>query len=425
MNEPTGQQGWAGRHGLPCPECGALRAADNTPSCACAQRASEALRDTREAEAAAAGDFDPLRIRPYVDLGDLGDLGGRGDGTGESGESGEAGEGRAGAAEVSAADATTRLPAVSDDTMPVPTISDATRPAPTASDVTKPVPTAYDATRPVPMAADASRPVPMASDATMPLRAVEPDGPDPRAAALPTPLAAAPSEPSAADLSLFGAGRADGSGAYADDERPHGRRRRTLLIASAGAAVAVIAAAGFASGLFTYEAPTRDGAAPEGVRAAVPDPSTSAASVSPSASRSASPSASSSASPSPSESAGPTPSPSASSASPSASPTAEPSPSEPTARVTGSLVPGNGADEAENSPEATVLRRGDRGAEVTELQSRLRQLYLYNDEADGVFDSDVEQSLRNYQWSRGIQDDELGVYGAATRQKLESETKEP
>ena len=38
------------------------------PSCACARRASDALRDTRTAEAAAAEDFDPLRIRPYVEL---------------------------------------------------------------------------------------------------------------------------------------------------------------------------------------------------------------------------------------------------------------------------------------------------------------------------------------------------------------------
>ncbi|MGW5639647.1 peptidoglycan-binding protein, partial [Streptomyces sp. NPDC003832] len=51
-----------------CPECGAPRAADNTPSCACTERASEALRDAREAQAAAAEDFDPLRIRPYVEL---------------------------------------------------------------------------------------------------------------------------------------------------------------------------------------------------------------------------------------------------------------------------------------------------------------------------------------------------------------------
>src|SRR5690606_35063853 len=55
-------------NGTPCPECGARRNGDNTPSCACTTRASDALRDARTAEAAAAEDFDPLRIRPYVDL---------------------------------------------------------------------------------------------------------------------------------------------------------------------------------------------------------------------------------------------------------------------------------------------------------------------------------------------------------------------
>ncbi|MER5669191.1 peptidoglycan-binding domain-containing protein [Streptomyces mirabilis] len=59
MTEPNGHI---------CPECAAPRTPDGTPSCACTRRASDALRDARTAEAAAAEDFDPLRIRPYVDL---------------------------------------------------------------------------------------------------------------------------------------------------------------------------------------------------------------------------------------------------------------------------------------------------------------------------------------------------------------------
>ncbi|SCD27397.1 hypothetical protein GA0115245_10021, partial [Streptomyces sp. di188] len=55
-------------NGHPCPECGAPRHTDRTPTCACARRTADALRDARTAEAAAAEDFDPLRIRPYVDL---------------------------------------------------------------------------------------------------------------------------------------------------------------------------------------------------------------------------------------------------------------------------------------------------------------------------------------------------------------------
>ncbi|CAM5517576.1 peptidoglycan-binding domain-containing protein [Streptomyces hirsutus] len=56
--------------GTPCPECGAPRNRDNTPSCACTLRASDALREARTAQAAEAEDFTPLRIRPYVELDD-------------------------------------------------------------------------------------------------------------------------------------------------------------------------------------------------------------------------------------------------------------------------------------------------------------------------------------------------------------------
>ncbi|WP_314225584.1 peptidoglycan-binding domain-containing protein [Streptomyces sp. DSM 40713] len=377
MIDPTGRRGHSGQQGLPCPECGALRALDNTPSCACAQRASEAQRDTRTTEAAAAEDFDPLRIRPYVELGTEG-------GGGSAGASGGRAEG-----------ASTGHAGPADVTMPLPTVPGVPGGAPGVP-----------------------------ADATMPLRTVHPGGPAPdMTAALPTPPASSASEPSTTDLSLF---ESAGAGAvHPDDEEPHRpRRRRTLLIATTAAVVAVVAAAGFASGLFTYEKPTRDGAAPEDVRAAVPDASTSAASASASPSRSASPSASE-ASPSPSESESPSPSASESSASPSASPSADAGQATPTARVTGSLAPGNGADNDDDSSEAVVLRRGDKGAEVTELQLRLRQLFLYNGEADGTFTGEVEDALRNYQWSRGTTEDGLGTYGAQTRARLESETTEP
>ncbi|MEU9306459.1 peptidoglycan-binding protein [Streptomyces sp. NPDC048256] len=385
MIDPTGHQGHSGQQGLPCPECGALRALDNTPSCACAQRASEAQRDTRTTEAAAAEDFDPLRIRPYVELGTEsgGEPAGAFGGEAEGGSLGSAG----------------------------------------AADVTMPLPTVPGAPG-IPGAPGAPGVSGVPADATMPLRTVHPAGPAPdMTAALPTPLASSASEPSTTDLSMFEA--AEVGVVHPDDEEPHRpRRRRTLLVATTAAVVAVVAAAGFASGLFTYEKPTRDGAAPEDVRAAVPDASTSAASASASPSRSASPSASE-ASPSPSESESPSPSASESSASPSASPSADTGQATPTARVTGSLAPGNGADNEDDSGEAVVLRRGDKGAEVTELQLRLRQLFLYNGEADGTFTGEVEDALRNYQWSRGTTEDGIGTYGAQTRTRLESETTEP
>ncbi|MEU0671287.1 peptidoglycan-binding domain-containing protein [Streptomyces sp. NPDC006172] len=360
MNEPTAWQGRPGQHRLPCPECGALRAADNTPSCACARRAAEALRDTREAEAAAAGDFDPLRIRPYVEL---------------DGEDGAGGAGGAGGASGTAA----APPADATPTQGVP-----------------------------------------AGDLTMPLRAVRPAGADARTTGFPSVSGPRP-------LNVHGGTAA--ADAYGDDDASHGRRRRPLLIAAAAGAVAVVAAVGFAGGLFTYDKPTRDSAAPEDVRAAVPEASPSAdasesSSVSAPAPPADSPRSRYSSSPSASESPSPSASPSPSSAAPSASPSASPSPSAGPSSAAPPLRPGNAAA-GMASPGASVLRPGDQGDEVTELELRLSQLALYDDKPDGVFTSQVEEALRAYQQSRGIQGDELGVYGQATRARLESETKEP
>ncbi|MEU6347938.1 peptidoglycan-binding domain-containing protein [Streptomyces sp. NPDC047072] len=316
-------------NGHRCPECGAPRGLDNTPSCACNQRASDALRETREAEAAAAEDFDPLRIRPYVEL----------DGAQPTG----------------------------DETTPLPRV-----------------------------------PQPPAAEETMRIRAVP--------------------APSTTDLNLSAP---DADDRTDTDTEPRSRtRRRTVLLGAAAAVVTVVAAAGLASGLFSYETPSRDTAAPQDVRPAVPDTSTNA----PSASASPTPESAhpTSEAPSPSADKSPpsSPSPSAkpSSASASASrPAADPSPS----------VPDKAADAAqESSQDASetappVLSRGDKGTEVAELQARLHQLYLYNDTINGVFTTQVEDALRNYQWSRGVSTDNLGVYDAATRARLESETTEP
>ncbi|WP_405597075.1 peptidoglycan-binding protein [Streptomyces sp. NBC_01410] len=56
--------------GHQCPECGTPRDAGGRagPGCACAERAADAVRAERDADAATAGDFDPLRVRPYVTL---------------------------------------------------------------------------------------------------------------------------------------------------------------------------------------------------------------------------------------------------------------------------------------------------------------------------------------------------------------------
>ncbi|MFM9441764.1 peptidoglycan-binding protein [Streptomyces acidiscabies] len=336
MNEPTereGPTGPQGPYGHPCPECGALRAADSTPSCDCAQRAAETLKEARLAEAAAAEDFDPLRIRPYVEL------------------AGTAG-------------------------------------APVAG----------------------GRPPGVPADATMPLRAVPASEPG-----------VSGYDGVARGAGPGGAGPLDGVRPADDVPEPRNRRRRTILLATSGAVVAVLAAAGFASGLFAYDVPARDDSPPEDIRAAVPAPSrTAAASVEAPAERSAGPAPAPEAA-TPSESAAPSPSPTPSRSSPSPSSSASGSPS---AEVSPS---GGAADDQRQVPSLTVavLRRGDTGTEVRELQLRLKELSLYSEDTDGVFDEQVESALKNYQWSRNITGDELGVYGAATRERLEKETKEP
>lgn len=372
--------------GASCPECGTPRAADNTPSCACGTRASDALRDRRTAQAAAAEDFDPLRIRPYVELDGTGEPPGAPDASGQHGDT-------------------------------------PTSPAPPAPPVSDP-------------------------DATMTLRAVDAgaaagsatgspggDGDTAATSALPTPLAPSADSPNAHDLRLFetsatarlpradpGTDGTDGGGS------PPRRRRKGVLLSAAGAVVVVIGAAGFASGLFSYDTPSRDGALPEEVRASVPDPSTDEASPSaePSTSSaapspSASPSASASASPSADASTSASPSPSASSASPTPSRSAEPTQS--TTAPAEEAPQESGEDD--HGTDGGPLQRGDQGPEVVELQQRLAEVDLYRGDFNGNYNRQVEDAVRHYQWSRGIYSDGVGVYGPDTRRRLESETREP
>ncbi|MGW2641987.1 peptidoglycan-binding domain-containing protein [Streptomyces sp. NPDC001348] len=337
----------AGPKGHSCPECGAPKGPRNAPSCGCAQRASEALRDTRTAEAAAAEDFDPLRIRPYVDL-----------------------------------------DAPADATMPLRLTEGAAAPVPPRA---------------------GGRP-----EEPGPPEGLEgpdgPEGPDASGRALAPPPVTEVTEP---------VDRLDRPEAVDDGEQPV-RRRRNLLLAGAAALVVVLAAAGFAGGLLSHATPSRDGAAPEDVREKVPDVSASAPVTPSPATASASASASTSAPATPSSDTSPSASPSAS-----ASPTAPRSPgpsrsAEPSEIETRAHTPAP----AGTSP-SPVLRPGDHGAEVTELQLRLRQVGLYAGDIDGDYSTQVETSVSTYQWTRGIQADESGVYDAPTRAKLESETSEP
>ncbi|MFE2184192.1 peptidoglycan-binding protein [Streptomyces sp. NPDC059455] len=140
---------------------------------------------------------------------------------------------------------------------------------------------------------------------------------------------------------------------------------------------------------------------------------------------------------SPSSSATPHPSASGSaraSATPSeGGPTASAHPSA-SASATGSATkPGSSASDGPTSapsetpepPGPPVLREGDSGPEVVELQKRLIQLLQYIGVADGKYDGGLRRIVSSYQDQHDITGDPDGVYGENTRRDLESRTNEP
>ncbi|WP_327385702.1 peptidoglycan-binding domain-containing protein [Streptomyces sp. NBC_01207] len=187
---------------------------------------------------------------------------------------------------------------------------------------------------------------------------------------------------------------------------PAARKPLALLIGAAaavalsGTAVAVWALPGSAE---NNEAVLLDAKASTPVTSAAPaapsaSPSPSKGSHSPSASPS--PSASKSASASPSAS----PSPSASRTSPPPSPSPSPS-----------------ASRSASPPpkQAPTLRHGDSGSEVEKLQRLLAAQGLYRGRINGRFDWRVEEAVSEFQYDRGIDDQEWGFYGPVTRKALE------
>ncbi|MFJ5528734.1 peptidoglycan-binding protein [Streptomyces sp. NPDC093261] len=197
--------------------------------------------------------------------------------------------------------------------------------------------------------------------------------------------------------------------ADASGQEPPRRRRRTVLLASGGAVT--VAAAAFVGGLLSYHPPQRDGALPGDIRASVPEKSSQGGTSAPESTVAPPPTTPTA----PSPSTSPTPSLSRSSAS--VPPSASPAPSR-TATATASRSPGGGGQQY----PVQVLRPGDEGPGVDELQLRLRQLNLYTGVVNGVYDGQVEFAVRRYQIARGITQDDPGVYGPQTKAELESET---
>ncbi|MGW0564123.1 peptidoglycan-binding domain-containing protein [Streptomyces sp. NPDC003016] len=366
-------------NGHVCPECGTDRGAASDdagrPGCGCAERAARAVRAERSAEIAAAEDFDPLRIRPYVTLQETDD--------GASPPSYAEPEG------------TTAM------TMPLGVLNGPGHEGGPGRDATG------------------------TTDTTAVMGAVPSYGPPPGAG------------PGYGADPGFGSGVDPGFGfGFGFGEEPSGPRRQqrkgpVLWLAVSAAAAAVVGTAAFAGGLFSGE-DEREHALPDvvtSVPSASDGPETSA-SESGAGSQSPSPSASASASASPSaststEASASTSASASGSRSAAASASASADASKPTASAAPSTARTTTTAEKPPEPAAATLRRGDRGPEVAELQDRLAQLWLYRSRKNGHFSDRVEEAVRTYQSYKYIQGDPEGTYGPHTRRALEAETEEP
>ncbi|MDX5569125.1 peptidoglycan-binding protein [Streptomyces sp. ID05-04B] len=361
-----------------CPLCGAPRAADAAPTCVCARLASDAHRSARTAEAAGAEDFDPVRIRPFVtfDAGrDQQDDGGRDP---------------------------------QDDALPE--SSAATGPAPAREHGEPPSAKGAEAAQ----EGDGMDGFAQGDSAS--------GEPESREAGLLEPESGGAELRETGLLERVSGGRTSGeyeraddsaAGPGGDDTSPPGRRRSPLRLLVLAGLLATAVTAAVLAGFLLYDGPTRDGALPGGVRAPVPDVTsagvTTAGKATPRASRTP---------PSPTASDSPETPSSPTAARPTRSAAPPPAPSR---GATGTTTPGPGP----SASAAPVLRFGDTGPEVAELQARLRQIGYQGGRAEGVYDVEVENAVRSYQLTRAVLQDEPGVYGVATRASLEAETDEP
>ncbi|MFD4130009.1 peptidoglycan-binding protein [Streptomyces globisporus] len=364
--------------GHACPECGRRTAGEpgteHRVPCRCGAGAGSApltedeQRAARTAEIAAAEDFDPLRIRPYVTLTDRT---GAPFGMPEDAQPGTwAGE--ASGAERHGAD------------------------------------------------------VPGAAATTMPLFL----GGDGRDAGTGADTGAGPGAGAATGAYAAAAGSGDrnrrrtaaASPAFAPDPVQPRRRRPFGALAVGAAVAAVVGTAAFAGGLFGGD-DSGDEALPEATTSVPDTEDEPAASVAPS------PSASTAPSRTPSRPAAPSASPSAS-ASPTKSREPSPTATASTSPTASASPAPEGGGAPTSSPSAAPpaefagpsLRAGDRGPEVGVLQNRLREVWLYSGPSDQNYSERVENAVAVYQSYKAIQGDPVGVYGPNTRRALEAET---
>ncbi|WP_146252324.1 peptidoglycan-binding domain-containing protein [Streptomyces carminius] len=271
----------------------------------------------------------------------------------------------------------------------------------------------------------------------MPRRAAVPDeGPDP------------------ADLAMFERARRTDDDTVvlqavdgAPRHRPGRRVGRGAALAMGGAALAVIGSSALVIGMFAQNDDPFDEArfdSRTATSSAPPPEDGQGAGASPSAAPSSAP---------PSPSSSPPASPSRTPA-PSATPTARDSSAPPAGRespaASPSGEPGEGnwnggdhdwwddtdgrngqdgqddrdgrGDEEQSSGQEPVLREGDTGPEVYELQIRLRHTNAYQGDVDGVYDRAVRDGVARFQGWYGVRGDPEGVYGPHTRRALERAT---
>ncbi len=203
-----------------------------------------------------------------------------------------------------------------------------------------------------------------------------------------------------------------GGEAGSDRER---RRRRVGAVAGAAVAVAAVSAAVFggllmAENAFDHPGPDEYQGGPTMMVPTVkaPHPSDSPAQTDSPTPPAASPRELLSAPPSSTPSATPTHQKTADSTKPTAS------------ASTGSHQP----PPSDGTPP--VLKKGDTGPEVVDLQNRLKTVGgLYSDASDGIYDDGLQKAVTTFQQWRSVQGDPAGVYGEHTRQVLESETGGP
>ncbi|WP_050503009.1 peptidoglycan-binding protein [Streptomyces monomycini] len=108
------------------------------------------------------------------------------------------------------------------------------------------------------------------------------------------------------------------------------------------------------------------------------------------------------------------------------SPTPGPSSAPRTATASGSITSAPESRAPSSPPEGPmVLREGASGPEVLELQRRLEQVAVYPGPEDGRFDVAVRDAVAAFQRFHGLRQDPAGVYGVQTRRSLEARTVEP